>query len=58
MLGPAKLRRLDQPIAVSLEDLVPPDHSTATLRRRLTCPSSASGRASCTPTVVVPPLIR
>src|SRR5919112_2388316 len=26
MLGPAKPRRLDQPIAVSLEDLVPPDH--------------------------------
>jgi hypothetical protein len=26
MLGPAKLRRLDQPIAVSLEDLVPQDH--------------------------------
>jgi transposase len=26
MLGPAKSRRLDQPIAVSLEDLVPADH--------------------------------
>ena len=26
MLGPAKPRRLDQPIAVSLEDLVPADH--------------------------------
>jgi transposase len=26
MLGPAKPRRLDQPIAVSLEDLVPQDH--------------------------------
>ena len=26
MLGPAKPRRLDQPIAVSLEDLVPHDH--------------------------------
>jgi hypothetical protein len=26
MLGPAKLRRLDVPIAVSLEDLVPQDH--------------------------------
>jgi transposase len=26
MLGPAKLRRLSEPIAVSLEDLVPKDH--------------------------------
>jgi transposase len=26
MLGPPKPRRLDQPIAVSLEDLVPQDH--------------------------------
>ena len=26
MLGPAKPRRLDEPIAVSLEELVPPDH--------------------------------
>src|SRR5215211_7221860 len=26
MLGPPKLRRLDQPITVSLEDLVPADH--------------------------------
>ena len=26
MHGPAKPRRLDQPIAVSLEDLVPQDH--------------------------------
>ena len=26
MLGPPKPRRLDEPIAVSLEDLVPPDH--------------------------------
>ena len=26
MLGPPKPRRLDQPIAVSLEDLVPRDH--------------------------------
>ncbi len=26
MLGPAKPRHLDQPIAVSLEDLVPQDH--------------------------------
>lgn len=26
MLGPPKPRRLDQPIAVSLENLVPPNH--------------------------------
>jgi hypothetical protein len=26
MLGPAKLRRLAEPIVVSLEDLVPQDH--------------------------------
>jgi hypothetical protein len=26
MLGPPKSRRLDAPIAVSLEDLVPADH--------------------------------
>jgi transposase len=26
MLGPPKLRRLDEPIALSLEDLVPRDH--------------------------------
>jgi hypothetical protein len=26
MLGPAKPRRLDDPIAVSLEDLIPRDH--------------------------------
>ncbi len=26
MLGPPKPRRLDEPIAVSLEDLVPQDH--------------------------------
>jgi hypothetical protein len=26
MLGPPKLRRLDEPIAVSLEDLIPADH--------------------------------
>ena len=26
MLGPAKPRRLDEPIAVSLENLVPQDH--------------------------------
>jgi len=26
MLGPVKPRRLDQPIAVSLEDFIPPNH--------------------------------
>ena len=35
MLGPAKPRRLDKPIAVSLEDLVPPDHFYRHLERTL-----------------------
>jgi hypothetical protein len=35
MLGPAKPRRLDQPIAVSLEDLVPPDHFYRHLEAKL-----------------------
>jgi hypothetical protein len=35
MLGPAKPRRLDQPIAVSLEDLVPVDHFYRHLEAKL-----------------------
>ena len=35
MLGPAKPRRLDQPIAVSLEDLVPRDHCSRHLEASL-----------------------
>ena len=35
MLGPPKPRRLDQPIAVSLEDLVPPDHFYRHLEAKL-----------------------
>jgi transposase len=35
MLGPAKPRRLDQPIAVSLEDLVPADHFYRHLEAKL-----------------------
>src|SRR3954469_19331715 len=35
MLGPAKSRRLDQPIAVSLEDLVPPDNFYRHLEAKL-----------------------
>ena len=35
MLGPPKLRRLDQPIAVSLEDLVPQDHFYRHLESKL-----------------------
>ena len=35
MLGPPKPRRLDEPIAVSLEDLVPPDHFYRQLERSL-----------------------
>jgi len=35
MLGPAKPRRLDDPIAVSLEDFVPADHFYRFLETRL-----------------------
>jgi transposase len=35
MLGPAKPRRLDQPIAVSLEDLVPQDTFYGHLENKL-----------------------
>ena len=35
MLGPPKPRRLDEPIAVSLEDLVPPNHFYRYLEARL-----------------------
>jgi hypothetical protein len=33
MLGPTKPRRLDEPIAVSLEELVPRDHFYRLLER-------------------------
>ncbi len=35
MLGPAKPRRLNEPIAVSLEDLVPPSHFYCYLEAKL-----------------------
>ena len=35
MLGPVKSRRLDQPIAVSLEDLVPADNFYQHLETKL-----------------------
>ncbi len=35
MLGPAKSRRLDEPITVSLEDLVPQDHFYRHLKAKL-----------------------
>jgi hypothetical protein len=35
MLGPPKPRRLDQPITVSLEDLVPQDHFYRHLEEKL-----------------------
>jgi transposase len=35
MLGPPKPRRLDQPIAVSLEQLVPPNHFYRHLENQL-----------------------
>ena len=35
MLGPRKSRRLDEPIAVSLEDLVPSNHFYRNLEAKL-----------------------
>ena len=35
MLGPAKSRRLDQPITVSLEALIPADHFYRRLEAKL-----------------------
>ncbi len=35
MLGPSKSRRLDEPIAVSLEDLMPRDHFYRHLEAKL-----------------------
>lgn len=35
MLGPPKARRLDDPITVSLDDLVPPDHCSRHVERSL-----------------------
>ena len=35
MLGPAKRRRLDEPIAVSLEDMVPANHFYRHLETKL-----------------------
>ena len=35
MLGPPKPRRLDEPIAVSLEDLIPADHFYRHLEAKL-----------------------
>ena len=49
MLGPAKPRRLHEPIAVSLGASFPRTTSTVTSRRSSTCPSSVSGRGGGTP---------
>jgi hypothetical protein len=50
MPGPPKRRRLDEPIAVSLEDLVPTDHFyhhlEAHLHLSFVCVGSASGLPS------------
>ena len=58
MLGPPKPRRLDEPIAVSLEDLVPPSNFYRHLETKLDLSSSASGHGNCTPTGVDPPSTR
>ena len=49
MLGPAKSRRLDQPIAVSLEELVPADHFYRHLEATLDLGFVREWTGSCTP---------
>jgi hypothetical protein len=45
MLGPAKPRRLDAPIAVSLEDLVPANHFYRHLETKLELDSRTAAAA-------------
>ena len=45
MLGPAKSRRLDDPITVSLEDLVPRDNFSRHLEAKLDLRSPGDGRS-------------
>ena len=55
MLGPAKPRRLDEPIAVSLEELVPPNHFYRHLEAQLDlelCPGV--GARNSTPSGAAP----
>ena len=54
MLGPTKPRRLDQPIAVSLEDLVPPTNFDRHLERTLDLSFVRVGSATCMPSAAGP----
>jgi hypothetical protein len=57
MLGPPKPRRLNDPIAVSLEELVPPSNFYRHLEAKLDL-SFGIRRKSATPSADVPLLIR
>ena len=54
MLGPPKPRRLDEPIAVSLEDLVPYDHFYRHLEAKLDLSFVRDWTGICMPTAVAP----
>jgi hypothetical protein len=54
MLGPLKLRRLDEPISVSLEALVPANHFYRHLEAKLDLGFVRDWSASCTPTAAAP----
>jgi hypothetical protein len=58
MLGPAKPRRLDQPITTSLEDLVPTDHFYRHLEAKLDLAFVREWAASTTPSAGDLPSIR
>ena len=53
-VGPARSRRLDEPVAVSLEHLVPEDHFSHHLEAQFDLSFVRSGRRSCMPSEVVP----
>ena len=59
MLGPPKSRRLDEPIAVSLDDLVPRAHFSRHLEAKLDLGFVREwARGSATPTGDAPPSTR
>jgi hypothetical protein len=49
MLGPPKLRRLDKPVVVSRENLVPRNHFYWHLEAKLDLSFTVNGRGSCMP---------
>ncbi len=52
MLDAPKLRRVDEPIAVSLAQLVPANHFSRHLAATLDLAFAANGRGSCPPIAV------